>query len=147
MKTLLHFLSVILTAGCLLLFSCTGTENKETEMEVAQNLLKSKTWSINSVTVPTNTATESSDWTNFTVSFTSANMTTSGHPAGTEDVWPSGSYTLSEDGKTITRSDGVLMNITTLTASSLSLYFHVEGINTESGRISALSGEYSFSMK
>ena len=147
MKTLLQFLSLLLAASFLLLYACGGEKDKETEKELAQNLLISKTWQINSVTVPTATATESSEWVSFTVSFSNTNMTTSGHPAGAEAVWPSGSYTLSDDGRTITRSDGVAMHISTLTETSFSVYFNVEGIELGSGRTLALSGDYSFNMK
>lgn len=147
MKTFIHIISLLLAAAFLLLFACTGEEDKETEQELAQNLLKSKSWQISNVSVPPTAATQSADWTNFTVIFNDTNLTTGGHPEGTGNVWPSGTYTLSEDGKTIIRSDGVVVNITGLTKTALNVYFHVDGIELTNGKIADLSGDYVFNLK
>lgn len=93
MKTFLHIILLLLAAYLLLLYACVPGENKETEQEVAQDLLKSKSWQLNSINVPSTAATQSAVWDNFTVLFTDTNITTGGFPEGTEAVWPSGTYT------------------------------------------------------
>ncbi len=146
-KIFIHIIFLLLAASFLLLYACDLVEDKETEKEVAQNLLKSKSWQLSSVNVPSTAATQSSDWDYFTVLFTDTNITTGGYPTGTSAIWPSGTYTLSEDGNTIIRSDGVVVNITTLSETAMSVYFHVEGIALSSGRIADLSGDYVFNLK
>ena len=82
-------------------------DDDPTAKEVTENILRSKNWETSSVTVPVNTATDASDWANFKAEFSESTMTTSGHATGAEDVWPSGPYTVSEDGMQIERGDGV----------------------------------------
>jgi len=123
-------------------------EDNESAKDVTINILKSKTqWVVSSVNVPLNSATEDSDWDNFKVSFTDSNMTTADYPAGAGLVWPSGTYSVSEDGRSITRQDGVVMSLNPITESVFSAIFTVpEGVDI-GGRLAALDGEYTFDMK
>lgn len=144
MKKLSFALLGIFAISVLLVFQNCG-ETELTAKEVTENILKSKTWKVVSVNVPVNTATESADWVNFTVSF-GASMTTAGHPTGATAVWPSGSYTVSEDGKSVTRGDGVVMTLQPITETNFTAIFSVVGEEIGGGRIAALDGEYTFSM-
>jgi hypothetical protein len=107
----------------------------------------SKTWVYGSVTTPDNTATIGSDWANFSVLFNGTSMVTTGHATGAGVVWPSTSYTVSEDGKTITRGDNVAMLITSKSETNLNVVFTVSGGQEIGGRIAALDGEYAFNLK
>ena len=109
--------------------------------------MKSKTWTVSSVAVPVNTATESSDWVDFTVSFSDTNMTTAGHPTGAQVVWPSGTYSVSDDGKTITRGDGTVMQLNPVTETNFTAIFSMPPGTVIGARIAALDGEYRFNMK
>jgi hypothetical protein len=127
--------------------NCSKSDDTPSAREVTENILKSKSWTTSSVIIPDNTATESDDWINFKVSFTDTNMSASEHPAGAEAVWPSGSYSLSEDGKQITRGDGVVMSLTNISDSAFTASFSVPAGAEIGGRIAALDGEYIFNMK
>ena len=115
--------------------------------EVTENILRSKNWETSSVTVPANTATDATEWTNFVAAFSESTMTTSGHPTGAEAVWPSGAYTVSEDGLQITRGDGVVMRITGITETAYTVTFSVPEGTEVGGKLAALDGEYVFNMK
>lgn len=132
----------------ILVFENCKKEENESARDVTINILKSKTqWVVSSVNVPLNSATEDSDWDNFKVSFTDSNMTTADYPAGAGEVWPSGTYSVSEDGRSITRQDGVVMSLNPITESVFSAIFTVpEGVDI-GGRLAALDGEYTFNMK
>lgn len=146
MKTLKTLFLSTTIIGLFILSGCPN-DKKETDHDKAMKLLTSKTWTVNSVVVPPQTATIPDDWAGFKVTFSSTSMTASGHAAGASAVWPSGSYTLSEDGKTITRSDQVVMTVLTLTENSFNVTFTVP-VGTEiGGRIEALDGDYTFNMK
>ena len=135
----------VFVLGVFLVFQNCGGSTEPNPKEVTENILKSKTWKVVSVTVPVNSATESSDWVSFTVSF-GASMTTSGHASGAEAVWPTGAYTVSEDGKSVTRGDGVVMRLQPITETNFTSIFTVPPGTEIGGRIAALDGEYTFSM-
>lgn len=147
MKEISTSITSILLLLTLLVFQHCKKKNEVSDSEVTTNLLTSKEWVVSSVNVPGSTATLSTDWDNFKLSFTATNMTTSGHPAGTQAVWRSGSYTLSEDGKSITRHDGVVMSLSSITESSLRVNFSVPPGTETNARVAALEGEYVFNMK
>lgn len=138
----------LLAVVVLLVFqNCPGSD-PESPKDVTINLLSSKTeWIVASVLVPASSATEDSEWVSFKVSFTKTNMTTSSHPAGASAVWPSGSYTVSDDGKTITRQDGVVMSLNPITETNFTARFTVPDGTEIGGRIASLDGEYTFNMK
>lgn len=122
-------------------------DSKENDQQATINILKSKTWKVSSVSVPVNSATESSDWVNFKVSFSDVNMTTADYPTGAQAVWPSGTYSVSSDGKSITREDGVTMTLNPITESNFTSRFIVADSVELGGRIAALGGEYTFNME
>ena len=131
----------------LVLQNCSKKKVDPTPKEQTENILRSKTWVVSYVTVPNNTATESSDWVDFTVSFSESTMTTNGHAAGAEAVWPSGTYSVSEDGRTVTRGDGIVMLLTDVTEAAFTSTFTIVGEDINNGRLASLDGEYIFSMK
>lgn len=145
-KFSLILLSFAAVAVFLTFQNCGGSDEK-TEKEVTEELLMSKTWVYGSVTTPDNTATIGSDWANFSVLFNGTSMVTTGHATGAGVVWPSTSYTVSEDGKTITRGDNVAMLITSKSETNLNVVFTVSGGQEIGGRIAALDGEYAFNLK
>jgi len=132
----------------LLVFQQCKDPDKESAKQVTINILKSKTWTVSSVSVPVNTATESSDWVDFTVSFSDTNMTTAGYPTGAGAVWPSGTYSVSDDGKSITRSsDGEIMQLNPVTETNFTAIFSPPAGTNIGARIASLDGEYRFNMK
>ena len=131
----------------LTLEGCKKKKVDPTPKEQTENILSSKTWVVSFVTVPVNTATESADWVDFTVTFRDGTMTTTGHAAGAAAVWPSGSYTVSEDGKAVTRGDGIVMMLTNVSESGFTSTFVIVGEDIDNGRIASLDGEYIFDMK
>ena len=120
----------------------------QTKKEQLTALLVNKTggWSLNSVTVPSNTATEESEWAGFKLSVSAGTMTTSGHATGADDVWPSGGWTMNDAGTSITRADGVVMSISSLTATKFTVSFTVPEGTEINGRIAALDGDYIFDL-
>ena len=130
-------------------FQNCGKKDKETEQERTIRILTSKTWTVSSVNVPINTATESSDWNDFTVSFTRSDMTTANHPTGAQAVWPSTSYTVSEDGRIVTRNTTppVDMALNPISDTNFTAIFTVPAGTELGSRIAALDGEYTFNMK
>ena len=148
MKPLRLTLLSIFAIVAILVFQNCGGSDPDTPKDVTTNILIGKTeWTVSSVNVPVNSATESSEWLSFKVSFTKTNMTTSGHPTGAQAVWPSGTYTVSEDGKSITRQDGVLMSLNPITETNFTSIFTVPDGTEIGSRIAALDGEYTFNMK
>ncbi len=75
MKSLNTVLSLVVVATLLTFIGC-GGGSEETAKDKAMKLLTSKTWTVQSVTVPISTATDDSMWQNFTVQFSNTNMTT-----------------------------------------------------------------------
>jgi len=132
----------------LVTFQNCGDKNNESAKDKTIRQLTEKTeWTVQSVSVPANSATTSAEWTSFKLSFTKSNMTCSGHPVGAQAVWPSGPYTVSDDGNTITRSDDVAMSILELSATAFRVNFAVPDGTELGGRIASLDGEYTFNMK
>ena len=147
MNTIKNIFSLAVVATILTFIGCKDDNETETAKDTALQILTSKTWSVSSVIVPSGTATEQNDWQNFTAKFTETDMTTSGHANGSSAVWPSVDYILSDNGKTITRADGVVMQIITLNETTFITTFTVPpGTNVES-RIAELGGDYTFNMK
>lgn len=145
-KLRLTFLGVFVFVAITVFQNC-GGESEDTAKEITTNILTSKEWVVNSVNVPGNTATISDDWANFSVSISSTNISTKNHASGAQAVWPSGSYTVSEDGKSITRHDDVVITISQISETSFAAIFTVPAGTETGGRISALEGGYTFNMK
>lgn len=128
-------------------FQNCGGSSDEDPATVTKNILMSKTWVYSSVNTPDNTATIGTDWENFTVKFNESDMVASGQATGASAVWPSTSYTVSEDGKTITRGDGVSMLFNPISETNFTSTFTVPDGTELGGRIAALGGDYTFNMK
>ncbi len=133
----------------LLTFSnCSKTEEESIKDKLSRYLTeKSGGWSLASIIVPLNTATTEDDWMDFKLTVTTTNMNTSGHPIGADAVWPSGSWMMNDKGTTITRGDGVVMDIISLTESKFTVSFIVPDGTEIGGRIAALNGEYIFNLE
>lgn len=144
-KFSLILLSFAAVAVFLTFQNCGGTDDK-TEKEVTEELLMSKTWVYSSVTTPDNTATIGSDWANFSVQFNGTSMVTTGHATGAAVVWPSTTYAVSDDGKTINRGDNVAMLITSKSETNLNVVFNLPDGTEIGGRIAALGGDYAFNL-
>ncbi len=147
MKTLRYTFLVFFAIATILFFQNCSKESVN-PIEENTNKLRAKTqWTVSSVNVPINSATLSSDWANFTVSFTETNMTTSGFPTDAQAVWPSGTYEMSTDGTIATRQDGVVMTLNPLTETNFTASFSVDEGVVLGGRLAALDGEYIFNMQ
>ncbi len=148
MKKLRSFFLATAALTMLVTFQNCGGGDDESAKDKTINTLSEKTnWTVQSVSVPAGTATTSSEWTAFNISFTKSNMTCAAWPTGAQAVWPSGPYTVSEDGKTITRADGVAMSILELSETVFKVSFEVPAGTELGGRIAALGGDYTFNMK
>ena len=147
-KIKLTVLNIFALVVLLVFQNCPGSD-PESPKDVTTNILTSKTeWTVSSVNTPLNSATDDDMWINFKVSFTKTNMTITDHPTGASAVWPSGAYTVSEDGKTITRqSDGVVMSLNPITETNFTARFTVPDGTNIGGRIAELGGGYTFNMK
>lgn len=147
-KVKLILFGVVLMGAFLFFQSCDNKDSGETAKERTLRILQSKQqWSAGSVVVPDNSATDADQWeSSFTVSFTASNMTTSGHPNGAQAVWPSGGYTVNDDGNQITRADGVVMLLNPINENGFTAIFTIEGKEIGGGRIASLDGEYTFNM-
>lgn len=149
MKTLrFSIVSIILAATILTFQNCKKDDEIELrQKEVTTNILKSKEWVVSSMNVPQSTATLSADWDNFTLSFSATNITTSGHATGAQAVWPSGTFSMSEDGKSITRHDGVVIHLSSISETNFTAIFSVPPGTSIGARVAALEGEYIFNMR
>jgi hypothetical protein len=133
-----------------LIFSNCNNDGGSSVKETRTALLVDKAggWTAATVVVPTETATESSDWEGaFKVSFTATTMSTSGHPTGATAVWPSGGWSFTNDEATvIRRADGVDMTVLELTETTLRVQFVVPDNVQIGGRVQALGGSYTFTL-
>ena len=62
-------------------------------------------------------------------------------------MWPSGRYTVSEDGKSITRVDEVVMMLASISDDAFTVIFSVPTGTETGGRLAAFDGEYTFTME
>lgn len=147
MKTLRYTFLVFFTIIAILFFQNCKKDSVNPSDENTNKLRAKTQWTVSSVNVPINSATLSSDWANFTVSFTETNMTTSGFPTGAQAVWPSGTYEMSPDGTIVTRQDGVVMTLNPITETNFTASFSVDEGVVLGGRLAALDGEYIFNMQ
>jgi hypothetical protein len=147
MNKIKNILSLLAIVFLLAIIGCKKEDETESARDAAIQILTSKLWSVCSVIVPSGTATEENDWQFFTVKFSETDMVTSGYPTGSGAVWPSIAYMLSENGKTITRADGVVMQVLTLDQTTFNATFTVPPGTHIGSRIAALGGDYTFNLK
>jgi hypothetical protein len=146
-KVRIAILSIAAIALLVTFQNCGGSDEPDDPATVTKNILMSKTWTVTNVSVPANTATLGSDWADFTVRFNANDMVTSGHPTGASAVWPSTTYTVSADGKSVSRGDGVTMLLNPVVENNFTAIFAVPQGTEIGGRIEALGGDYTFNMK
>lgn len=146
-KVRIAILSIAAIALLVTFQNCGGSDEPDDPATITKNILMSKTWTVGTVNVPASTATTSDQWANFTVRFNANDMVTSGHPTGASAVWPSTTYTVSADGKSVSRGDGVSMLLNPITANNFTAIFTVPQGTEIGGRIEALGGDYTFNMK
>lgn len=141
-------LLLILITSMVILNGCKDDEGTEDSNLERRTQLITKTWTVLSVTVPQGSATLPGDWANFTVTFTATNMTTAGHADGSTVVWPSGTWSFTnENANIIQRQDGVEMTVSSLSESGLSVSFTLPEGTEITGRTASLEGQYIFNLQ
>lgn len=146
MKHLKHLLAALVFVSLIVFTSCGGGKGKKDPnpaADQAEKLVATWTLAANGAKLESQTV---DGWTGFTLSFTGdedgGSYTTTNVATDSEAVWPS-SGTWEFDGDdigTILRSDGVDINISSVTATTLTLAFN---INT-AARGSSVDGNWTF---
>jgi hypothetical protein len=158
-KNLGILLSMILVSGLVFISSCGGGGGQDPEPEptagdlVLINLV-SGTWKVNTVTI--DGVDKTSMFTNMTLAFTS-NATVNGKPVAFNGnyspsnggvVWPSSnnSWTITDQaaGKTMMRGDGLEVQLTEVTASSMKMNLAWNKTTFGTGRTGSLKGQHVF---
>lgn len=145
MKTLKTYL--LLFSITVLLTNCGDPDPTPTPIDETQAVIDglAKTWTISGVTLDGSSV--SSDWDNVSINFTAnKTFTVSGLSAENSLIWPStGTYSIPDESKplNVLRNDGVAISIKNLTETSATFEFTISG--RTGGRVSGLSGNYSFS--
>src|SRR5882672_7768402 len=137
-RTFTAFSTLILFVSCFSFYSC--KENEETAPNETLALLSSGTWHIANVTV--DGVIRNDLFTGFTLTFShEAYASTGGHP-----VWSaSGTWAFANStSSAITRDDGTVVTITSLTGTNLKLTLQCDQTTLGGGRIDSISGEYIF---
>ena len=129
----------LLVAALVMLGSCKKGETGIVEPDMAA-LLKSGTWKVKTITV------DGTDRFNLFTGFTVAFSASSFSAANGEPVWPAtGTWTLNEETKTITRGDGVTAIVGDgLSETSLTLTLVWAKTTFGGGRIESVSGNHVF---
>ena len=162
MKNLKNYIPAILFMALAILSSCGGDEGgedgkKDNDVdldEVATSL--SFTWAFESVTAPSGAGASDIDWSGLSLTVSGdgkgGDYTTTGHDADNlaeaKKVWPeSGTWTFSDaTGKKVTRSDDVVVTISSVTDSALEVIVAVPAASAArtSGEI---DGNWTFKFK
>lgn len=164
MKIIDRSISILIAAlaitALLIIQSCGGDGDPDpdpepTAAELAVINLTNGTWKVNSVTV--DGVDKTSMFTNMSITFTPASMT-NGKPSSLNGsftstngglVWPSSgnwSFTNTNDGTNLSRSDGLSIQLTTLTATSLKMSLAWSQTTYGEGRAKSLKGQHEFTM-
>ncbi len=150
MKRLSNLLAALVFASLVIFMSCGGggDDPGTTDLEIdVQNLTVSGGWTASSV--QNNNEAPDGNWDGFELTFQgnvdggtyTTNVNTLNPDNDFTAVWPaSGSWTISDDGNTITRSDGVAISVDNITETGLSLSFTVAG----GARVSGIPGNWTF---
>jgi hypothetical protein len=154
MKLIKGILSVSLIFALMLIYSCgdNGGGDEETQKEARTKILtKEGGWSMSSINVPAGTVFDGSeaDWEAVGVTFTSTNMNSTNIPTDGEKVWPaSASWTMNDEGTTITRGDGngVEMTFVGNPSEDQVVFSFTLPEGTTIGRVQSLEGEYTVTL-
>jgi hypothetical protein len=149
MKIIRNILIISLTLFALCFSNCREKTPEPTQKEIKTDFLINKTngWSLKSISVPITSATTEGQWVDFKLLVSASTMSTSGHASGANAVWPSGGWTMDENGNAITRADGVVMSVLTLTATSFRVSFTAPEGTAINGRLASLDGDYIFDLE
>ena len=137
-RTFTAFSTLILFASCFSFYFC--KENEETTPNETLALLSSGTWHIVNVTV--DGVNRNDLFTGFTLTFSPEAYTSTGG----EPIWtPSGTWAfVNSTTSTITRDDGIVVTITSLTDTNLKLTLQWDQTTLGGGRIDSIRGEHAF---
>lgn len=140
MKKISLLISITSLVAMLLLASCGGDDETQSETDRVRDILKSGTWKVQTVSV-TNTD-QTALYKNLTLTFTDANYTTTNGA----NVWPaSGGWSFTDDtAKTISRSDGITIAVGEATTTKLVLSFDWGRTTIGPGRAESISGAHVF---
>jgi len=114
-------------------------KNPPSAKDVNTGMLKAHAWNLSSLSV--DGVDKTSLYTGMTLAFAAGTYTaTHGDP-----VWPaSDTWTLSDDGKTITRGDGVTAAVTAITGDGLTLTLTWSKNTFAGGRTASVAGSHIF---
>ena len=148
MKKLSNLLAALVFVSLVIFISCSSDSGTEVDPKDTQAALLQDSWDVNSSQVVYNSGNPDVTWDGFSLNITNAsanggNYSASGVPTGFEEVWPSsGSWTFNNDNiDELLRSDGVVMDISAVTETSLTLTFDIPDTG---GRTSGIAGTWSF---
>ena len=139
MTTSLKYLfSLIIGASMLTIVNC-GSDNELSPVEVNTNFLIAHNWKLSSLKV--DNTDQTSLYPNLTINFSPSGYTsTQGEP-----VWPaSGTWTFDANGLVITRSDGVLITIQSISSSQMVFSLSWDKATFSGGRAYSISGNHVF---
>lgn len=152
MKRLSNFLAALVFASLVIFMSCGGDNGGSPSLTTAQQAaldIAEGAWSVDAANVTYNSAPSDFDWTGFQVNFElgSEGATSGSYSSNVNSVTPTdsdgqdatalwaqsgGSWSVSEDGKTLTK-DGVAVTINVLDANALTVTFTVAAPARTSG--------------
>jgi hypothetical protein len=131
-STLILLMALAAMSGC--------GSHKDTPGPDVQAMLTSGTWKTETVTI--DGVNKNDQFVNFTISFTKTGFTS----VGGAPVWPSGGTWIFTDAekKSITRDDGVIVTLQSVSASELALALHWNKTTLGGGRGASIQGDYVF---
>ena len=140
---ILFSMAVLLYMGAHLI-SCGGDDpvQEPTKGELALKSLTASSWNVKSVTV--DGVDQSTLFKNFTITFSSANFTTTNGGV----VWPvSSNWSFTDDNATgFSRSDGITVQLKEITDTSLKMSMAWSKNTLGPGRIESVKGQHVFTM-
>lgn len=141
MKKISVFVIISILSCSVLITNCKKKDDPKPETARVEELLKSNTWKIQSVTV--DGTDQTALFNNMTLTFTATAYTTTNGGL----VWPaSGTWAFADaSAKSITRSDGLEIAINEASATSLKLSLTWAKGTFGPGRVSSIAGNHVFS--
>ncbi|MEQ8629168.1 hypothetical protein [Ekhidna sp.] len=149
MKQLSNLLAALVFASLVIFMSCGGGggDDGPSDLEIAVDNLTISGGFSNPTTVQTDGGTADGDWSTFGITFTGSvdggSYTVSNVPAGFEDVWANGTWTINDAATVITRTQGGVDTdiVASIGEGSLTLEFDVAD---PTARTSGIAGEWTF---